>query len=125
MNPTQAGQLAALLRQTRLKLGLSASEVARRAGVTTGTVTRIELGQIASPKADSLTAIAEVLDLPKADIFTVAGWVPGHELPTLRPYLRSKYQALSEADAGKVEAYIEQIGQQYGSHGPANREDEH
>lgn len=125
MNPEQARQLAELLRDKRDALGLSASEVARRAGVTTGTVTRIELGQIPSPKADSLTAIAEVLQIEKADVFAAAGWVPGKELPTLRPYLRSKYHGLSEADASRVESYIDRLQQQYGNHGPVSGEDEH
>lgn len=124
MNSEQADRLAALLRDKRETLNLSASEVARRAGVTTGTVTRIELGQIPSPKADSLRAIAEVLQIPRADVFAVAGWVPGKELPTLRPYLRSKYRGLSEADASKVESYIEGLQRQYGTHGPASGEDE-
>ena len=125
MSPEQADQLAELLRDKRERLGLSASEVARRAGVTAGTVTRIELAQIPSPKADSLTAIAEVLQIPKADVFAAAGWVPGNELPTLRPYLRSKYHGLSEEDADKVESYIGQLQWQYGTHGPADGEDEH
>lgn len=125
MNPQQADQLAELLRNKREGLGLSASEVARRAGVTAGTVTRIELGQIPSPKADSLTAIAEVLQIPRSDVFAAAGWVAGNELPTLRPYLRSKYHDLSEEDAHKVETYIDQLQQQYGGRGPARGEDEH
>lgn len=125
MDPERAHRLAALLQDARKTLGLSASEVARRAGVTTGTVTRIELEQISSPKADSLTAIAEVLQIPRADVFAAAGWVPGNELPTLRPYLRSRYHDLSEEDAGKVEAYIDQLQQQYGNRGPVSGEDEH
>lgn len=125
MNPGQADQLAELLRDKRERLGLSASEVARRAGVTAGTVTRIELRQIPSPKADSLTAIAEVLEIPKADVFAAAGWVPGNELPTLRPYLRSKYHGLTAADASRVESYIDQLQSRYGTQGPADQEDEH
>ena len=60
--------LAETIRTQRQKLGLSASEVARQAGVAKGTITRLELGQIANPRMDNLRAIADVLQLPLTDI---------------------------------------------------------
>jgi transcriptional regulator with XRE-family HTH domain len=53
--------LADAIRSQREKLGLSASEVARQAGVAKGTITRLELGQISNPRMDNLRAIADVL----------------------------------------------------------------
>ncbi|MFD6677746.1 helix-turn-helix domain-containing protein [Rhodococcus zopfii] len=46
MNPEQAVKLAQTIRTRRGELGLSASEVARRAQVAKATVTRLELASI-------------------------------------------------------------------------------
>src|SRR4051794_30322980 len=97
MTPEEARQLASRLRSVREKSGLSAAEVARRAGVTTGTVTRIELGQIASPRPENLLAIAAVLDIPASDIFALTNWMPSDQLPSFSPYMRARYRSLPEA----------------------------
>ena len=114
MTPNQAQALARLLRSHREKAGISASELARRAGVDKGTVTRIELGQIPSPKADNLRAIAEAIGLSASDVFTAAGWVPAHELPTMRPYLRTKYRAMPAEAVAEIEAYADRVAREYG-----------
>lgn len=125
MNPDQAKQLADLLRKRRETLHLSASEVARRAGVTTGTVTRIELCQIVSPLPESLTAIADVLGIPRSDIFALMGWVSPGQLPSLRPYLRSTYRDLSERAVAEVEHFITDLQRKHAGPGPQPGEDEH
>src|SRR5580765_4051631 len=63
MTPNEAKYLAAQIRKRRNELHLSAAEVARRAGVTTGTVTRLELAQISDPRPGNLVAIGQVLGL--------------------------------------------------------------
>lgn len=125
MNPEHSRHLAALLRDKRTAAGLSASEVARRAGVDTGTVTRIELGQIASPKPDSLRAIGAVLGIPVADLFAATDWLPREELPSLRPYLRTKYRELPPEAVAEIEAVFDRLARDYGRHGPRPGEDEH
>jgi transcriptional regulator with XRE-family HTH domain len=125
MSPQQARQLAALLRRSREQLGLSAHEVARRAGVNVGTVTRIELAQIPSPRPENLAAIGQVLGIPAADLFAVARWVPSGELPTLKPYLRAKYHDMSEGEMADVEAYVTKLAKKHHGHGPIDGEDEH
>lgn len=100
MIPEQAAQLAELLRTHRQRLGLSAHEVARRAGVNVGTVTRIEKEQIPSLRPENMIAIGEVLGIPAADLFAVGDWVPEHELPSFRPYLRAKYKEFSRGSRG-------------------------
>ena len=91
MTPEETDQLARLIRERREEIHLSASEVARRAGVTPGTVTRIELGQIASPRPENLTAIGTVLGIPAADLFALTDWLPKGQLPTFgrRTYARN------------------------------------
>jgi transcriptional regulator with XRE-family HTH domain len=124
MNEDQAKRLAEMLRERRESLHLSASELARRAGINPGTVTRIELRQIANPLPESLAAMADVLGMPRADVFAATGWVPPAQLPTLRPYLRTKYHDLSEEALGEVERFIDVMQRRYGNNGPTDREDE-
>lgn len=127
MTPTEAKRLARTLKQQREALGLSAAEVARRACVTTGTITRLELAQIASPRAENLKAIADVLDIPASDLFVTADWLPRNELPTFTPYLRSKYADLPPAARRELEQSFARVAQKYGyaPDGPAPGEDEH
>jgi transcriptional regulator with XRE-family HTH domain len=125
MTPEEAQRLADLLRTKREAAGLSASEVARRAGVNVGTVTRIELGQIPSPRPDSLRAIGDVLDIPAADLFAATDWLHPAELPTFRPYLRTKYRDLPPEAIDEIAAVFDRLARDFGQRGPADGEDEH
>jgi transcriptional regulator with XRE-family HTH domain len=126
MNPTSAKLVAKLLKQRRQQLGLSAHEVARRSGVNVATISRIEHAEIPSPRADSLTAIAKVLELPATDLFVSADWIPDNQLPTVKPYLRAKYSNLPPDVLAELEASIARVVERYGydGNGPAPGEDE-
>jgi transcriptional regulator with XRE-family HTH domain len=125
MNPNDAKQLGDVLREQRETIGLSAHEVARRAGVNVGTVTRIELGQIPNPRPDSLTAIGDVLGIAAADLFALTEWLPKGELPSFTPYLRAKYGDLPDEALDEVNAFFTRLRSQHGLHGPVDGEDEH
>lgn len=125
MNSDEAQRLADLLRNARQAAGLTARAVARLAGVDVGTVTRIELGQIASPRPDSLRAIGEVLGIPTADLFAATDWLPREELPSFRPYLRTKYRELPPEAVAEIEALFDRLARDHGSDGPIGDEDEH
>lgn len=126
MTPNEAKRLAYTLKRQRQALGLSASEVARRAGVTAGTITRLELASIQRPQAETLKSIAEVLDIPVSDLFTTADWLPKHQLPTFSPYLRTKYRDLPPEALTELEQSFGRIAKRYGydGDGPAPGEDE-
>ncbi|MFV8308243.1 helix-turn-helix domain-containing protein [Mycobacteroides chelonae] len=127
MNTVQRRQLANLLKSRRQKLGLSANETARRAGINQGNYWRIEAGEIAKPNAEKLGAIGHVLGIPISELFTATGWMPPAELPALRPYLRTRYHLPPEALV-KLEASVKAIAGEYGisiGHGPMRGEDEH
>jgi transcriptional regulator with XRE-family HTH domain len=68
---TMAGQgdkaLGEILRTHRKRRGESQEEVGYRAGLTAGTVSRIELGQ-ARPEWATVRAIARVLDVKLGDL---------------------------------------------------------
>lgn len=121
-------RLAKFLRSRREALGLSARVVAQQAGVDKATITRLELGQISHPRSENVKAIAQVLRVPVSDLFAVAGWMPKGELPTLRPYLRTKYN-LSAAEAKEIETDFARIAKEKGISfneydGPIDGEDE-
>jgi transcriptional regulator with XRE-family HTH domain len=59
--------LGAVLRARREAAGLTQEQAAHRAGVTTGTLARIELGQ-ASPAWMTVRQIADALDVRLADL---------------------------------------------------------
>ncbi|MCZ3387369.1 MAG: helix-turn-helix domain-containing protein, partial [Actinomycetia bacterium] len=114
--------IAHILRRKREALGLSATQVARRANLDPGTVTRIELGQINEPTPASLKAIAGVLDIPVSDLFVVADWIPQAELPSLLPYLRSKYADLPQQAIDELEALIARLRPDRPHHAEVNPE---
>jgi transcriptional regulator with XRE-family HTH domain len=124
MTPEEAKQLGAMLRAKREDSGLTAREVARRAGVDVGTVTRIEQGQILAPRPENLTALGEVLQIPAADLFATADWLPKNELPTLTPYLRAKYKELPQEAVDEMEQFFARLAKKHGVQGPEGGEDE-
>ena len=64
------GQVGERVKVIRQRFGLSQRELARRAGVTNGTISNIEQGQV-SPSVGSLRRITEALSLSLAEFFTV------------------------------------------------------
>ncbi|OBJ85803.1 helix-turn-helix domain-containing protein [Mycobacterium sp. 1245852.3] len=106
MNTDQTVQLINLLSKKRTECGLSVAEVARRAHINVAAVWRIEQGRIATPKAESLIAIGQVLGIPSIDLFTIVGWLKADDLPSLRIYLRSKYDDVPDETLAEVEACI-------------------
>ncbi|HLJ72760.1 MAG TPA: cupin domain-containing protein [Roseiarcus sp.] len=59
------------LRQARRRLGLSQRELARRAGVSNGTISMIEANQV-SPSVSALKQVLSAIDIGIADFFAPA-----------------------------------------------------
>ncbi len=126
LTKSQQKQLADLLRNSRVGLGISAREVGRRAGVDGGTVTRLERSMNPRPSIENLSAIAEVLGIPTADIFALTKVLPKDELPTFTPYLRAKYHGMPDSAIAELETYFQQIARKHhiSPNGPQPGEDE-
>jgi transcriptional regulator with XRE-family HTH domain len=56
------------VKKYRAKLGLSQEELARKAGVTYSTLTKIEMGVNQNPKVKTLQQIAAALDVTLDDL---------------------------------------------------------
>jgi transcriptional regulator with XRE-family HTH domain len=126
MNNNQAKELGRRLRERREELGLSTRDVAERADTTHGTIVRLEQGSIEKPAADKLSRLAEVLDLNLADVYALVDYATPSELPTFRPYLRTKYRGLPPSAVRELEQSFRRIAKRHGldPEGPAPGEDE-
>lgn len=123
MTEEERQALADLLRTRRTELGLSSSELARRAGVDKGLLTLLDQRKIAQPKVDTIRGLAAALDLPLADLYAATNWLPEGSLPSLRPYMRAKYDDLPDEAVAEVEQFITELSQRYRK-GPQAGEDE-
>ena len=120
----QALELARILRERRSERGYSVRVLAARAGVNLATIVRLERGEILTPQPDTLKGLAAALDLSLTDLFAIAEWLPGGELPNFRPYLRAKYKQLPDAAVSEMEAFFERLAKKHGVDGPVEAEDE-
>ena len=69
-NEHEEGAVGTRLKAIREAFGLSQRELARRAGITNGTVSMIEQNQV-SPSVGSLKKLAAAMSLSLADFFTI------------------------------------------------------
>lgn len=126
MDPQTAVRLGDYLRARRLELGWSAKTLADHSGSSDATVIRIEQGRYASPRAETLSRLAEALELPVADVFARAGYVAPRDLPGLRSYLEARYRDLPETTIEQIEQYVDYLVERHGEalRGPDEGEDE-
>lgn len=126
MNNVQRRVIGHLVRKERIAQHLSAQTVADRAGINKSTLIRIENGDIANPTVDSLKHIGDVLDIPVADLYTAAGWLPSSQLPTPAIYLKAKFKHLPPSAIAEIETHIERIAATHdrAASGPQPGEDE-
>jgi transcriptional regulator with XRE-family HTH domain len=117
----QFGEYLQRLRQER-KLGVR--ELARKAHLDAGGLTRLEQGK-RSPQPETLRALGAALEVPFSDLFTMAGYVTPSDLPSMSTYLRTRY-GLPEDSIASVDEYIQQLIDEHGldPNGPAPFEDE-
>jgi transcriptional regulator with XRE-family HTH domain len=117
-------QFGDYLKGLRQSKGLGVRELARRAELDAGGITRIEQGKI-SPTLDTLKALATALEVPSSDLFTMAGYVIPSDLPSMSTYLRTRYD-LSDDAIASVDEYVQRLIAEKGldPNGPAPLEDE-
>ena len=126
MDKRQAKELGRKLRERRETLGMSLRQLEEKSGVFNVTIMRIERGDSTDPSAEKLARLAEALDLPLADIYAMADLAIPADLPSFKPYLRTKYRGLPAADIVAIEKYAAKLAKKHGISldGPAPGEDE-
>lgn len=127
MDEKQSKRLGTMLRDARERLGLSAREVSDRSGMADSNVLRLEQGAIANPRPETLKSLADVLALDLADIYATAGYVQPAGLPSITPYLRSRYADLPISAQREIADSFAEIAAKHGysPDGPRPGEDEH
>ncbi|MEU8860910.1 helix-turn-helix domain-containing protein [Streptomyces umbrinus] len=97
------------VRQLRQERQLGVRELAARAGLNSGALTRIEHGKVATPRPGTLKELAAALEVPLADMFARAGYMVPDELPDLATYLRLRYGDCLPEDAWiSIEGCVQQ-----------------
>ena len=66
--------LATIIKESRIKKGISQRELSRRSGVDNKTIAKIELGERKKPTIVTLLKISVILDLNIYEVLTVAGY---------------------------------------------------
>lgn len=122
--PIELTEIGSYIRARREALGISQRELMRRSGVAN--VPRLEMGATTRPRTDSLQAIADVLGVSLTEL--VAAGRP-EELPTLTPYLRTKYGQMPDAALDELQKYLAKLTAKHGLtadafNGPKPGEDE-
>ncbi len=114
------------IKEHRIARGITGRELARQIGADTAYVVRLERGEYRSPRPDILANVATVLGVQMSDLYALAGYAVPKDLPTLTPYLRTRYRQLSDEAIDSVGAYLQTVAEREGVnlHGPAPGEDE-
>lgn len=110
-----------------MEKGMSGRELARRAGVDTAYVVRLEQGHYRAPRPDTLKNIAAALRAPISDLYALADYVIPADLPHFGPYLHAKYALLPQEAIDSINEYFAQVAATHGvdiTAGPEPGEDE-
>ena len=126
MDDEQAKNLGKVLKDRREALGLSLRQLGTKCELPWITVSRFEQGAYAAPAPDKLARVASGLGLTLADVYALADYAVPNDLPSFKPYLRTKYRDLPASEVEKIEAYAAKLARKYGVslEGPAPGEDE-
>jgi transcriptional regulator with XRE-family HTH domain len=114
MKPDQALQLGRVLKARREARGLSTHRLARATEMDQATIVRLEAGSIVAPRPDKLSRLAQALGISGADVFAMADYTVPADLPSLRPYLHTRYRGLLAEDIDKIEAYVGRLAKKRG-----------
>lgn len=82
-----------IIKNRRIELNMTMKEVADKVGVSEGTVSRWESGDIANMRRDKIMALAKVLDLSPN---VIMGWDDAEQEPEQHYYLDDEAREMAE-----------------------------
>lgn len=109
MNDERIHHLGEYIKHLRVQRDMTIREVATKADLDSGALTRLEHGQVTHPRPDTLCALALTLKVPLADMFAQAGYTLPDELPGVESYLRTKYDCLSTQERLEITDIVEKF----------------
>jgi transcriptional regulator with XRE-family HTH domain len=113
------GQLGRFVCRLRKRERLSLRTLAERAEVDPTWIWRLERGEYASPDPRLLVRLADAFGIDVTDLFAEAGFATSGALPSLQPYLRTRYN-LPEPAVREVSAFFDYINHRYCGEGEGN-----
>lgn len=124
----QRPALGDLLVEARHGAGITLKAAAKEAGISVGSLSLLEQGKHRSTSLERLASLAEVYSVEPTDFIEAAGYDLAPALPTLTPYLRTKYRQLPAEAHDEIAAAFQRIAAKYGmnetSTGPMAGQDE-
>jgi transcriptional regulator with XRE-family HTH domain len=126
MKQDAENQLGNYLKRLREERKLSIRGLARKAGIDDSGLVRIERGDVRTPQPEKLKRLAIALEMPLADLLAMAGYVVPYDLPSITPYLRTRYGHLSEESLTAIDNYLKRLIDEHDMdpQGPVGFEDE-
>ncbi len=112
-NKSDTNTLAQLAKLQRERQALSFGELSATSGLPKSVLFAIEAGKVAHPAPATLQKLARGLHVPVADFYAAAGY-DAPDLPTITPYLRSRYKHLPAAAQDEIASAFERISRKYG-----------
>lgn len=120
----QSETFGSRIKTARIAKALSMQQLADSIGISKSLLRFWELDQIASPDLTKVERAAVLLDLDPISTARLAGYDPTVTLPTMQPYLRSKYPDLPDTALQEIAAITQRYGIDTRGNGPAPGEDE-
>lgn len=114
------------IRRLRQEQRLSLRDLATKAGVHNGALSRIENGKRA-PELGTLKAIATALGVPVTEMFAVGDYLNPYDLlPGTTSSLHDRYGHLSKEATASIDNYLKRLVDEFGldPNGPLAFEDE-
>jgi transcriptional regulator with XRE-family HTH domain len=103
-------RLRELLKTRREEKGLSIRKLADIAGLHHSFLSKLEGGAYEHVSAETLMSLAEALDIPPADLFSLAGYRLPESLPSFGPYMRTRYgEELTDEDMAALSHLFEAL----------------
>ena len=114
MTPQQARRFGRHVRLARVQLGISARELARRAGLADSTIVRIEQGAFAEPDPTTLESIAGALGIDRAEMYRLVDYEPPIGLLSLDEFLTARYPTLPATGRNEIDTHARKVLHRHG-----------
>lgn len=124
---SRSTKLGGTIREAREAKGLSTHKLAEAIGTTHSYIHKLEAGWFQTISPENIQALSKALDLDPQDLFALAGYRVPEGLPTLVPYMRTKYgEDLPEEAFQELSSYFDYLQNKYGGEPgrPVGDEDE-
>ena len=109
--------LAQTLTRLRKGAGLSLYGLGAASGVNRSVISRVESGEYQKPSPATLNRLAAAMNTDASELLTAAGYTANEAeaLPSIRPYLRTKYGHLSATAQKELAEFLDRLETEEGT----------